>query len=92
MPDTPAGTPVNCREFTGISRDAVNKFREQVEKAGQPLPPGDSYTIERSGVKLSVDYTEVSETLRLCIVEKPGFIPDSMVWSIVEDQMRRGAP
>ena len=79
----------NCKEYPGITREAVNKFREQSEKSGQPLPPGDSYVIEKSGVKLSVAYNESAQTLTACILEKPGFIPDSMVWAVVDDQMRR---
>jgi hypothetical protein len=80
----------NCKEYPGISREAVNKFREQSEKSGQPLPPGDSYTIEKSGVKLSVEYLESAQMLKMCILEKPGFIPDSMVWAVVDDQVKRG--
>ena len=80
----------NCKEYPGITRAAVDKFREQSEKSGQPLPPGDSYVIEKSGVKLSVTYNEAAQTLTACILEKPGFIPDSMVWAVVDDQMRRG--
>jgi len=81
----------NCKEYPGITREALHKFREQSEKSGQPLPPGDSFVIEKSGVKLSVEYLEAAQTLKMCIVEKPGFIPDSMVWAIVDDQMRRGS-
>jgi len=80
----------NCKEYAGMSREAVNKLREQSQKSGQPLPPGDSYVIEKSGVKLSVEYMEAAQTLKMCILEKPGFIPDSMVWAVVDDQMRRG--
>ena len=79
----------NCKESPGITRESVNKFREQSEKSGQPLPPGDSFVIEKSGVKLSVEYIEATQTLKACILEKPGFIPDSMVWAVVDDQMRR---
>jgi hypothetical protein len=83
--------PDNCKEYPGITREALHKFREHSEKSGQPLPPGDSFVIEKSGVKLSVEYLESSQSLKMCIVEKPGFIPDSMVWAIVDDQMRRGS-
>jgi hypothetical protein len=81
----------NCKEYIGVSRQALAKFREQSEKSGQPLPPGDSYVIEKSGIKLSVEYIEADQTLKMCILEKPGFIPDSMVWAVVDDQMRRGS-
>lgn len=84
MPD------ILCKEYSGVSREAVTKFREQAERDGKPLPPGDSFVIERSGVKLSVDYTETTQVLKLCIAEKPAFIPDAMVWAIIEDQMKRG--
>lgn len=84
MPDT------NCKEYPGVPREAITKFREQAEKDGKPLPPGDSFVIEKSGVKLSVEYTESTQLLKLCIIEKPGFIPEAMVWAIVEEQMKRG--
>ena len=83
--------PDNCKEYPGITRERINKFRAETEKSGQPLPPGDSFVIEKSGVKISLEYSEAAQTLKVCILEKPGFIPDSMVWTIIDDQMRRGA-
>ena len=81
--------PDNCKEYSGITRAAVGKLRDEAAKGGVTLPAGDSFTLEKSGVKLSVEYTESAQTLKICIVEKPMFIPDTMVWGIVDDQVKR---
>ena len=80
MPET------NCRDYTGVTRDAINRWREEAARSGTPLPPGDSFTIEKSGVTISANYNEGAQTATICIVDKPAFIPDSMVWSIVESK------
>lgn len=49
----------------------MTRFREEAARSGATLPPGDSFTIEKSGVKMSVNYTEDTRALKVCIVEKP---------------------
>jgi hypothetical protein len=79
---------LSCKDYTGVTRASINKWREESARSGVTLPEGDSFTVEKSGVKISVDYAESSGTVKVCIVEKPGFIPESMVWSIVDSQMK----
>jgi hypothetical protein len=79
----------SCKEYTGVTRESITKWREQSARSGTPLPDSDSFTVEKSGVKISVDYAESVSTVKICIVEKPSFIPDSMVWAIVDAQMKQ---
>jgi hypothetical protein len=83
MPET------NCKDYTSVTRVSLDRWREDAARAGAPLPPGDSFTIEKSGVTISAAYNEGAETVRICIVAKPAFIPDSMVWSIIESTFKR---
>jgi hypothetical protein len=80
----------NCKDYTGVTREAIDKWREESAQKGEPLPPGDSFTIEKSGVKVSVEYNESILTLKICIVEKPALIPEAMVWAIVDGAVKRG--
>ncbi len=79
----------SCKEYAGVTRESITKWREQSARSGTPLPDTDSFTVEKSGVKISVDYVESVSTVKICIVEKPAFIPDSMVWAIVDAQMKQ---
>jgi hypothetical protein len=83
MPET------NCKDYTCVTRDAINRWREEAARAGTPLPDGDSFTVEKSGVKISANYSEVTQIATVCIVEKPAFLPESMVWSIIEATFKR---
>lgn len=69
---------MESKDFSPVPRDKFDKFKTE---NGQSA---DSFTVERSGVKVSVEYTEASQTVKITIVEKPAFIPDQMVWSFIE--------
>jgi hypothetical protein len=78
----------NCKDYIGVTRAALDRWREDALRAGTPLPLGDSFTVEKSGVSISANYVESTETVTICIVNKPAFIPESMVWSIIESTFR----
>ena len=80
MPET------NCKDYSGVTRATLDRWREEAARAGAALPAGDSFTFEKSGVTISAAYNEAAETVTICIVDKPAFIPDSMVWSIIESK------
>ena len=40
--------------------------------------------IEAMGVKLSVNYLAAENSIDICIIETPAFIPSSVVWAQVE--------
>ena len=76
----------NCKDYTGVTRATLERWRQEAARSGDPLPDGDSFTFQKSGVTISASYNEAAETATICIVEKPAFIPESMVWSILESR------
>jgi hypothetical protein len=69
---------MDSRDFSPVSREKFDSFKKE---SGQTA---DSFDLERSGVKVSVAYTEATQTVKIAIVDKPPFIPDQMVWSFIE--------
>ncbi len=69
---------MDSRDFSPVSREKFDAFKKE---SGQTA---DSFVLERSGVRVSVEYTEGTQTMKITIVEKPPFIPDQMVWSFIE--------
>ena len=76
------------KEYNGIPRTTIDRWREDAARTGAPLPEGDRFTMAKSGVTISADYDEPSQTLKITIDDKPAFIPDSMVWSIIEATLK----
>ena len=89
MDETNSNGNSNCKDYTGVTREALDKWRAESAQRGEVLPPGDSFTIQKSGVTLSIEYNETLATLKICIVEKPPFIPEAMVWAIVDSTVRK---
>jgi hypothetical protein len=79
----------NCKQFDGISREELNGLRKVLEKQGVEVPEGDDVTVTaQQGVVLRLTYDKTAETLTVCIIDKPFFIPEVMVWSIIDAAMK----
>jgi hypothetical protein len=75
----------DCKHYGGITRDELNSLRGDLKKEGVSVPPGDDVIVTGLyGVALQVTYDQTKETLKVCIAEKPFFVPESMVWQIVD--------
>jgi len=75
----------NTKELTAITREKLNAFRGKMKKFGVEVPEGDDVEIKAPfGVKMHAKYDEAAETLTLKIRDKPMFVPESQIWSIVE--------
>lgn len=74
----------NFKEYTGVSRAAFDQVRREQGK------DSDSFNIEKSGVTLLVEYTETTQTVKMTITNKPSFIPDSMIWAVVDETVKKG--
>ncbi len=75
----------NIKELTGITREKLDAFRVKMKKFGVEVPDGDDVEIKAPfGVKMRATYDEAVEVLTLEILDKPIFIPESQIWSIVE--------
>jgi hypothetical protein len=78
----------DSRRFEGITPEIVGRLKQGLLQKGIKPFDGDSGTIEAMGVKLSVDYQAAQQTLDIRILEKPAFIPDSLVWAQVEGPLK----
>jgi hypothetical protein len=75
----------DCKYYGGITREELNSLRGDLEKEGITLPPGDDVQFEGPhGIKLTATYDAPKETLRICVAKKPFFIPDSMIWEVID--------
>ena len=78
----------DCKTFADVTREKLQSLKEELRKNGFNPPDGDAGVIEAMGVKISVTYQASGQTLEVCVVEKPAFIPASMVWSRVEAALK----
>jgi hypothetical protein len=76
------------RRFEGITPQIVERLKQGLQQKGITPFEGDSGTIEAMGVRLSVEYHAAEQALDIRILEKPAFIPDSLVWSQVEGPLK----
>lgn len=75
----------SCKQYGGITREELKSLRRDLEKEGVSVPSGDNVTVTgQHGIELHVMYDEAKQTLKVCITKKPFFIPESMVWGIVD--------
>ena len=73
------------RTYNGVTRADVDRIRGGLGKFGIKMPEGDDVEIKGPlGVKMGFAYDEPSETLTLSIINKPGFVSDSQIWSVIE--------
>ena len=78
----------DCRRFEGITPEKLESLKQDLQQKGIKLPEGGNGIIEAMGVKLSVNYLTAESAIDICIVEKPAFIPASLVWSQVEGPLK----
>ncbi|MGH9942508.1 MAG: hypothetical protein ACRD9R_09175 [Pyrinomonadaceae bacterium] len=75
----------NCKLYGGITRAELDHLRSDLAKEGVMVPAGDEVSFAgQYGVELRVTYDEAKETLRVCITKRPFYIPESMIWGIVD--------
>lgn len=74
--------------FENVTREKLNEFRGKMKKYGVDVPDGDDVEIKAPlGVRVQATYDEAAQTLTLRIIEKPVYVPESQIWSIVETGM-----
>ncbi|HMT08887.1 MAG TPA: hypothetical protein PKA82_12855 [Pyrinomonadaceae bacterium] len=73
------------KEIENVSRERLDQFRAKMKGYGVTVPPGDDVDIDAPlGVKMHATYNESAQVLTLEIIEKPMFVPESQIWSIVD--------
>jgi hypothetical protein len=76
------------KEYGGITRSTLDCLKQRFQSQGVAPPEGDSGTIEQQGVRLSVTYVEAEQTLKFGLIEKPFFIPDDLVWTLLDNAVK----
>ncbi len=77
------------KEYVGISRNTLECLKKDLQSMGITPPAGDNGTIEYQGVQLSVTYTEAAEKLSIGILNRPSFVPESLVWQLLDARVQK---
>jgi hypothetical protein len=77
------------KEYAATSREMLNCIRKDLEGMGINLPDTDNGTIDYQGVKLAVTYMEAEQKLSVKILEKPSFVPEGMLWQLLEARIQK---
>jgi hypothetical protein len=75
----------DCKEYEGITRKKLADLRKELASQGVNVPEGDDVAIKAPfGVELQAIYDEQNETLKICINDKPFYVPKSQIWKLVD--------
>ncbi|MGH9470036.1 MAG: hypothetical protein ACRD1N_06820 [Terriglobia bacterium] len=77
------------KEYTGVTRATLDCLKQDLQTMGVASPEGDSGTIEYQGVKLSIVYDSAGEKLTVWVLQKPGFVPESLVWQLLDGRIQK---
>lgn len=73
------------KDIHKITREKLNGFRAKMKKYGVAVPEGDDVEVKAPlGVKMRAVYDEPSQILTLEILEKPVFVGEAQIWSIID--------
>lgn len=78
----------DCRRYEGVTAEKMEQVKQGLLRSGIKPPDGPSGTIEAMGVKVSVNYVAADQALDVCIIEKPMFIPDTLIWAQIESPLK----
>ena len=81
--------PTRPHVFTGISRRAFERMKNDLRALGVKVPEGDSCTIRYKGVAGSIAYSESRRRVEVHIIRKPLFVSGGAVSSMLKRVMRR---
>jgi hypothetical protein len=80
----------NKKELTGINRLQLDRFRREIGKFGVEIPEGDDVEIKGPfGIRMHAKYDGAAEILTLEITDKPILVPESQIWSFVDNGAAR---
>lgn len=78
----------DCKDYNGVTREKFDTLKQVMRNNGMTPPEGDSGVIEAMGVKVSIAYNAAAQSLKVCILEIPAFIPAQMVWAQLESSLK----
>jgi len=78
----------DCRRYEGVTEEKMERVKQGLQRNGITLPDGPNGMIEAMGVRVSVSYVAADQALDVCIVDKPSFIPDTLIWAQIESPLK----
>lgn len=78
----------DCRRYEGVTAEKLERVKQGLARNGITLPDGPNGLIEAMGVKVSVNYVAADQALDVCIIERPMFIPDTLIWAQIESPLK----
>lgn len=79
----------DAKEYDGITQAGLENLRKDLQSMGIAPPQGNSGSIEYQGVKLDINYGPADQKLAIRIVEKPAFIPESLIWQMLDGRVQK---
>jgi hypothetical protein len=79
----------SAKEYPGTTRNRMDCLRQNLASKGITLLGTDSATIEYQGVRLSVNYDEPKQLLKIDILQRPEFIPESLIWGFIDNSVQQ---
>lgn len=77
-----------AKEYAGITRATMDCLKLRFQSQGITPFAGDCGTIEQQGVRVSIAYVEAEQRLQVDIIEMPLFIPEDLVWTLLDTAVR----
>lgn len=77
------------KEYNGITEAGLGALKKDLESMGITPPNGNSGTIEYQGVKLGVDFLPETQKLTIRVLEKPPFVPESLIWQLLDGRVQK---
>lgn len=77
------------KEYSGVTEAGIQSLRQSLQELGITVPEGDSGTVTYQGVKLGIDYAQAEQKLSVKILEKPAFIPESLIWQMLDARVQK---
>ena len=75
----------NSKEYSSITRSRMDCLRQNLAAKGIMVPNADNVNAEYMGVHLSINYDEANQLLKVDIVDKPVFMPESLIWGFIDN-------
>ena len=79
----------NSKEYPATTRSRMDCLWQNLIAKGIAQQSSDSATLEYSGVKLSVNYDEPAQLLKVDILDKPVFVPESLIWQFIDSSVEK---
>ena len=77
-----------AKEYAGITRATMDCLKLRYQPQDMTSFDGDRGTLEHHGVRVSVAYIEAEQKLKIDIIEKPFFIPEDLVWTLLDNAVK----